>query len=513
MKVLLRLLILLLVPVLVVTVPTTAQAATVRGPASPLAVSLADPSASGPGHNFDCNLTGQWELDEGGASGVLNVKGDCETGWYVEYSVMEIRSIMFSGAGGCTLTSGGVDDAETPWTLSLPTADPCEITTATFNLCEDSYGASESGDCHYVQAGWSILLPEMDAPPAECPAFTLTGVEYKFEPVTGEYSDRQFRQTYSLSVIWNPAQTTLVQRNHLRLVPVVRYQNGPLQVRTPDGKAVVIPQGADGSGAFSWTGLVWEPTYGEMSDYDVVGIQVWYAGKTGMGSHGSSVVGSDVGLTFYEHCWFYVGDQIVNDPNTQADDPAMPLDGGPVSADPAPDPTPPAASAGCNFSISDPSTWLEGGICAVVGLLAAMWDTLKSILGALGNLVSGIVSGILDGLADLFIPSDGYLDSQVTSLKQDFKETAPGGYVDAVTGQSFDVSASGCGGIPVNWSMSGESFSFDFLAACSGFMANAAAIVKLAASALLVIFGGFGCVRAVGAGFGWAPSIGRGAAA
>jgi hypothetical protein len=109
-----------------------------------------------------------------------------------------------------------------------------------------------------------------------------------------------------------------------------------------------------------------------------------------------------------------------------------------------------------------------------------------------------------------FVPEPAYLSGKVEGLRQDFDGTTPGAWAAAFGGQTYDLSAGGCGGIPVHWNVEGKSFDFDLLEACSGFMATTAAVVKLGATCLLVVFGGLVCLRGVGAGFGWTPSLGSG---
>lgn len=119
--------------------------------------------------------------------------------------------------------------------------------------------------------------------------------------------------------------------------------------------------------------------------------------------------GGKIGVTDPANCSFYWGAKVADLPNSTMDDPIGPLlstGGGSVTAPP----TPTNGGGGCTFSLSDPSTWASGGMCAAVGLLGRIVGVLGDILSAIGHLAGDIASAITsrfsDLLTSLFVPSN-----------------------------------------------------------------------------------------------------------
>jgi hypothetical protein len=162
-------------------------------------------------------------------------------------------------------------------------------------------------------------------------------------------------------------------------------------------------------------------------------------------------------------------------------------------------------------------------MCRAVQLLGQVVSGVYTVVGAVGGVAGDVVAGVgsafdasmttlSNAIGTMFVPSPGYVDAKVNALSNDWKATQPGAWSTALTGQSFDLSGmSGCGGVPMNVTLpGGVEVSESIGKACSGKMESVASVARLVTSAMLVIFGGLACVRALGSGFGWDPGIARG---
>ena len=242
---------------------------------------------------------------------------------------------------------------------------------------------------------------------------------------------------------------------------------------------------------------------------------------------GSSPYGTDAGqVGVTANCSNYWGAKIVTDAETGTPAGSIPpIDstgdgsggdsgGGTTGSptEPTGNPTTPTGS-GCNFSVTDPTSWAAGGMCAAVGLLGRIWQAIQDVVTAIATLADNIVNGLLGGLSGtlnaLFVPSASSTQDDINSLNSAWSNTSIGKWKDAFTNQSFNLDASGCDGLPVNVDF-GHGLAIDqhIGSSCSGPMAGVAPIVKIALSAGLVIFGAMGCLRALGSGFGWNPGGG-----
>jgi hypothetical protein len=192
------------------------------------------------------------------------------------------------------------------------------------------------------------------------------------------------------------------------------------------------------------------------------------------------------GRTLDSQCYYWFGPKQFDDANTAADEPW----GGPTTVDPpyvpppytAPEddaPTPPVADAEppeCTFKLSQPSTWLEGGICAAVGLLGA-------ILGLLTDLVEAVVNlplAFLDALGDLFKPTPGALEAQTASLRDAWTTSSVGTFFADVGSipAAFNPQSGPCKGPPIkiDWQkVHVESYPMD---ACGGTGQKVATVVS-----------------------------------
>jgi hypothetical protein len=245
---------------------------------------------------------------------------------------------------------------------------------------------------------------------------------------------------------------------------------------------------------------------------------------------GAPIAGTAVyGVTDPARCLFWFGPKVWNDgnPDSHVDDPWLDLDGaapGGVPDSPAPDPVvddTPAEDdvSACHFDVTDPSSWLEAGMCAVVGILKLIWETLGDVLGAVRDLfgaiadlgealadaIAGIAEAILDGLEALFVPSESALTAGVNAVKQAWAESSPGQYLSAFGGiaSAFDgLSAGGCEGPRLQASTGLGDIDVRPFQACDGTMATIAGIVKIALAAGVYLGAGVIAVRVIGASFG-----------
>lgn len=207
--------------------------------------------------------------------------------------------------------------------------------------------------------------------------------------------------------------------------------------------------------------------------------------------------GGDIGKTRPSTCLYWFGPKMYDDPVSDIDEPAGVLLGG-GDPDPVGVTDPPAIGAEQELIADEASWWKK--MLAGLGVIAAAVLAVPAL----------ILSGLGAVLTELFVPSQAFMGAQTASVQTAWDGTSPAKYQTAITGQVFSGSASGCSGLPVAWSMSGETYSFTLLAACSGIMATVAAVCKLVLTAGLVLFGGLTCLRALGSGLGWNPGVGRG---
>lgn len=541
---------LFMVPVVILATPQVAHAATVFGPevvVDSMVIDSGLPKAT-------CSFKGYWVVPPSG--NFLNqphVKVPsvrCDPNWYVDADggldcdSDDCTQIVGSVTGaGCQASSSapmsGGYGVFGEMRFTLPTT--CEVSEIclTLDVYANNWNDGSIGpECVPFAVG---IAPEGEAV-QDCSLFSLAGATATTTPI----SNYRYNGVAELEGLIYKAGASPITRPRVSTPGTIDNSTGGIQIMA------VRRRGSDNSIGVGWTHLqrdiiisspstggmsplfaTWDPGFradgyqGEPSDYlaSIIGIQIY---PTGLGNTmAQDTLPQDnptqgfLGVTDPSVCSFYFGEDIADGvPSTAgpaaSDDPAgdvgigEPAAGGedpPNTTEPDDDSTVPTGG-GCNFSLGDPDSWLSGGMCAVVGLLG---QALK-LLGKVVDGVLGIASAILDGLADLFVPSDGYLDGKVSALTGDWQDTKPGATVTAFTDQTFDLTgASGCGGIPMQVDLpGGVQIDENIGEACSGTMATVASVVKLVSSLLLVVFGGLAVLRALGSGFGWDPGIGRG---
>lgn len=205
-------------------------------------------------------------------------------------------------------------------------------------------------------------------------------------------------------------------------------------------------------------------------------------------------------------CSFYFGKKIREDgvPGAGRDEPwgalsdSAPPSGGstePPVLDPPTEPEP--QTEACSFSLGDPTTWLDGGMCAAVGFLRAIWQ-------AIAGLPKRIGAAILDGLAALFIPTDAPSFSDVPN-------PIPTGWVPALP----TLSAASCGALTVpavslgfrDWGTHGST---TLVNTCDDPWPLVRTFTYYGLLTILLVTVGWQCYRVVASGVGMGVSMGGG---
>lgn len=273
-----------------------------------------------------------------------------------------------------------------------------------------------------------------------------------------------------------------------------------------------------------------------------------------------------IGETKTSVCRVYLGKQIA----TVGDSfsvPAGPLgtgapSGGSGAATPPAVAAPPGAGSSCTFSISDPTTWASGGICALVGLMGRAIGFLGALVNGVAGLPAAILNGLGDALSALFVPDQSHIDGLTNAASDALQGSSAGSWVNAFSGAigsaatvdrpsgglarviAPDATApasltvpdqvnpdgidpagdsgqfvmpgvtvsGGCAGVGVNLpdflSVDvGLSSTLYPVAACTGPAAQAAGIVRKAATALIAVLGLMKCIELLGNGLGFAKNI------
>lgn len=518
-----------LAPLLVLTMPNVAEAAAAEG--AWFYAEASEDIALTP-WTIDCSADFRYE-SEAGSYKVRMEKGSCWAPWGFEVADGgDAYSIVLAGEGGggaCEFSTSGtfVNAADDTWrsehgdmadgVFTISNTTPCEVVEACFVVGGNmsKYG---NGDPVSVCTPLNMGTPSLSAPPSAC----NRGEPYQAYLGTVPTTD-QSDWYLPLFVKFRGVQDNPIgyefsydKTDMNGTTPIVRVNSGNLAVAA--GSSTVEFQSWYKYATWVYPGTVPPAPPGGGNPPN---LQIWSkmtppVGGSFDGADTSTrqntpqnVTGGTLGLTIPEKCLFFFGEKVASVLGNDTDEPVSgtPLGGNPgepstASPDIPPHGAPAGDEAACTFEWSDPTTWASGGICAVVAVLMRIYDTLTGLPAAIMNKLSGILS-------DLFIPSNGFMAAQQDSLASSWDGTAVAKWKTAVAGQSFSGAASGCGGLPVAWSMGGKDFSFTLLGACTGPMVNVAAVIKLIMTASLVIFGGLTCLRALGSGFGWNPGVGR----
>jgi hypothetical protein len=555
-RVLSRLLVLLMVPVVIIAGPNVGTAAA--------AVKHSGATAAGvswdnwiPGEWARCDATFQYRMDGTALTAVQTIAvsgGDCDTGPSLDLQAGQLTmtasgrtgmgaSCSFSGTATLSQDSEAFGTMTLGRLVNLPvTVDhACQVTQICFSVYKDQ--PPVPGDVNLSQKcdGVSMGAPKMpggDTPPGSCPVVDLTGARGKEIREPGiSYGGEVRPDAWGWEAVARWAGDAPGVEAFL-----VRRNDATGQVVGYDGYAAGTINGSGVPKKLSHS-ETWADNEPLFTNHSVIGIQVWvtrdHPGLWGVTDWRSSAenrgaTGGDgaanwtlpqsggahpyIGTTDVNHCRWYFGEKVATGGDRPAfNDPAGPMtgaddEGGEEPAPVIPVDDPPAAET-CDFNLSEPSTWLSGGMCAAVGLLGAIFNLLgglaAAIFGPIVDAIGALVGGILDGIKALFVPSDGYLDNKMQNAQDQWAETSPALWLDGFS-SLVPGGVSGCEGLPLQVGLpGGVDIDESIGAACSGNMANVAALVRIAISAALVIGGGMACVRALGSGFGWSPGVGR----
>jgi len=248
---------------------------------------------------------------------------------------------------------------------------------------------------------------------------------------------------------------------------------------------------------------------------------------------GSAISGQrGPGWTDPQYCSWWIGQKIVDDPNTTSDEPVAALSAvapiPPTDNTVDPNPADPAVTKGagsCHFAFSDPSTWLSGGMCKAVGLLTGIASTLLGLPAAIMGLLSEL-------LQSLFVPSHAVLDAFTSGPQDQIQnsalgqvQTQMGSVLDGIGGTassgqqtvvartattSLTTGGSGCAGPSLTWdklALAGLPTKVEPFNACSGTMADVAGWCHLLCTVFLCIAGGFKFLNLIADGLGVMPQI------
>lgn len=228
------------------------------------------------------------------------------------------------------------------------------------------------------------------------------------------------------------------------------------QSRTITGPDATFPT-ATGQTTISWSSAYYLNGDALMQDANHIGVQLYVTAVQSFVT--SSAPGWTApssfrwGVTDVNKCLFWFGPTAFTDTTTDREVPwgaaPPPTDEGTeVDPEPTVDPEPPAdeptePDPACEFDITDPTSWLEGGMCSLVGLFARAIDLLTAMLGWLLDF-----TGMLTDLFTLlFVPDPSTWGTE--GMQTQFEERPPGslitGAASGVQGMSSSMSDGGCG--------------------------------------------------------------------
>lgn len=410
-RLLVRVLVLLLAPLLVVTLPSVSTAATEYG--TPGSASF--DNGKGGFLNVSCNTTGYWVVPDAG-SPTVRVKGHCNIGWGGEMNGAYLQAVTLNGPDGCGDLLMDIDvDPEEPWSFDLGASvggEACLITTGSVAVCGVMWGGGQDNDaCINMTAPWVIEPPEdpnvncskasFGTPKAAAPFISgrnqysygdIPGLQAALGPdewavyaVTKNQSTAALTWSESYRAVTTPAQLQDLKSNWIRVSP--GWNTGapvPAIDRPIVGIGIALKASWTNSGAMNY--LPQQNSYGL------------------------------VGVTDPEKCVFYWGEKIASTTDDR-DEPVSGIapmgeapPGGGSADEPTDEPDAPESGDPCNFELTDPTTWASAGICALIDLITTIWnDFLEKIPGWLAAIVDPIVDAInalWDGLVGLFVPDE-----------------------------------------------------------------------------------------------------------
>jgi hypothetical protein len=129
------------------------------------------------------------------------------------------------------------------------------------------------------------------------------------------------------------------------------------------------------------------------------------------------------------------------------------------------------------------------------------------------NPAEWVLAPIKCGLTWAFVPRTATLGTLMNSATTDLTAVGIAPLISAVGANFSNIgTGTGCIGPAVTFSAVGITKPLHPFSACESPMSTLATICKALSTIGIVVVGGFGCIRAVGAGFGFDVSMGRGKA-
>lgn len=462
-----------------------------------------------PGTGANCTGTAYYVIDGNASAMTQQVQvsgGDCDTGYMNNYAGYEI-SVTGSGTTGggssCSLSGSSTVDNSGNETFGLVTMTGAAGPLTESSLCvvtevcmtASNPDASGATDCMPVNMGPLPVPSSADtcevgypiSAKVEMDSFDPTANKFRYFYLTPTFANLDPTVTFRWSVIMEDAQGN---NTYVRVMmgDLTAAQNG-VKVAS-SAKEFMTYDLSRIAGVQFWVvspdKAAGDPYAYSTGSATITRSAFWYTATSYQGVQGWR------GKTDPGNCSFWVGRDVRTPaglpdgaaPWTALDTDYVP----PAPADPPAPVNPPADdTSACTFSLTDPTTWLEGGMCAAVGLLAAIWNTLKALVSA----VAQIATAVLDGLERLFIPSASSWD--LDGLVEQFEARAPFSFASTgwdtaqTMADTYSAGGSGCEGLPV--------FEFDHVPDaqldCQGIKAvtGGAALYALAQIALVSLTG------------------------
>jgi len=468
----------LLVPILVITSGSGAQAATTTfGPAAQADLSVNTNKASAvAGESASCNVVGYWMAD----GDTMDVKGtvSCSSGydWATLFVDLEFKgdgcdsgrihlgtdldgggttdflAPMGSVAGSCAVDTvcGWLDgDAHVPFTRHDNLSAGCEpITIGGPNSTQTPDAGCDYGDVKQpTESGpVNVASPGGSYGYARDVTFTVNDgtdpwvlyvIVKRSDGTTTWYPDYSNTAAGASTLMPNTGETAYGMPgpgSQTIRVYTSGVNSADYSPKPEPGDRIV------GAGYYRWAGMVAGFKGGSNANYlqSYDSSQWSWTASTGL-----------IGITNPSECAFYWGQKVVSrtDSDTGADDGDSlgsvfhsddPTTGGTTDEPPATATPPTDGADSCSFSFTDPTTWAGGGICELVQLMSALID-------AIGHILDGL-TGILQAA---FVPNP---DSWgFSGLVDQFQSRPPGslftGAADGVKGATDSFNGSGCGTI------------------------------------------------------------------
>lgn len=483
-RVLSRLLVLLVVPVVVVGQTRAADAAT-YGTVGSFSVTQDNDSYSvgqnlpGDGWTMACSGTGAYVADGQGYGVVGQVKCRVDVEYWDDPNPGELNPGTVS-----LLFRGTIEGSQSPCTYAGPPASGDVLTSLSYasvitpypclasEVCVESYVTDPGQFARYDYYGVGDLCSPISLGPlpketGSCPYGTPYAVnsDPRPGPETGTWSGTHARYT-TITVTPAPGGSGIEAapgQTWKQWRYVARFASTPTTPNMTSGGIWRQENTVNGSQGATWVGDLFQTAQSPGSGNVYSGspgskpLGVWiYARSTDNTNNPTGVKPitttqdplayhaiNDWGKNDPINCVFYFGPKFFEDPNSTLDDPQGDLTGsslppGGGGDDTAPDltPTDPTPNGSpCAFSFTDPTTWVSAGICQLV-------DLIRSLISTVSGLPAAIWALIEDGLSALFDPTDS-IETRSGRVAEAFSDTFPFNLGETIETMSSNT-PSGC---------------------------------------------------------------------